>query len=282
MSLGLALTTTDGVTIRYDDEGSGRPVVLASGFSDQSTTWEFQRVALLSAGCRVVRFDYRGHGRSDAPQHGQRMSRMGLDLAELLAELDLTDVVLVGHSMGVSVGLALFAVDPRAWDRITAFVAIDQSPRIVNDTTWVWGVRGIYEHNVYDAAHFRFEWFDNGIEPPEPAHVNRLLASVTPTWSEFPMDTVRALLVDHLVSDWRDVVPRIPVPTWVVTGRHSPFYPLAGMRWFADNVLHGALSVFEESGHNPHLNEYALFNKQLVEFIANPHSTLDNVKSRSL
>lgn len=270
MSIGMALTTTDGVTVRYDDEGEGRPVVLASGFTDQSPTWELQRDALLAAGYRVVRFDHRCHGRSDTTEYGQRMVRLGLDLAELLAELDLTDVVLVGHSMGVSVSLAYFAVDVRAWDRVTAFVAIDQSPKIVNDNTWHWGVRGIDEHNIYDAAHFRFEWFDNGMEPPEPVHVQRLLASVRPTWSEFPMDTVRKLLIDHFVADWRDVLPRIRVPTWVVTGRDSPFYPLDGMQWFADTVPNGALTVFENSGHNPHLNEHHLFNDRLLAFIEHP------------
>ncbi|TQC43923.1 alpha/beta hydrolase [Rhodococcus sp. WS4] len=263
----LPLTTSDGVIIRYDDEGEGRPVVLASGFTDQSPTWILQRDALVKAGYRVIRFDHRLHGRSDTPAHGQRMSRLGLDLGELLTVLDLHDVVLVGHSMGVSVSLAYFSIAGDAWDRVTAFVAIDQSPKIVNDGEWQWGVRGINDRNVYDAAHFRFEWFDNGIEPPEPEHVHRLLSSVTPTFTEFPMDKVQRLLIDHFVTDWRDVLPRIPVPTWVVTGRHSPFYDLAGMRWFADTVQNGTLTVFEQSGHNPHLNEYQAFNSQLLDFI---------------
>ncbi|MEB3370543.1 alpha/beta fold hydrolase [Saccharopolyspora mangrovi] len=264
----LPLTTSDDVTIRYDDEGDGRPVVLASGFSDQSPTWFFQRDALVNAGYRVIRFDHRLHGRSDAPTHGQRMTRLGLDLGELVTALDLRDVVLVGHSMGVSVSLAYFSIAADVWDRVSAFVAIDQSPKIVNEQDWQWGVRGITDANVYDAAHFRFEWFNNGREPEEPEHVRKLLASVTPTFEEFPMATVRRLLIDHFVADWRDVLPRIPVPTWVVTGRHSPFYELDGMCWFSETVQNGSLSVFEQSGHNPHLNEYQAFNAQLLEFIA--------------
>lgn len=39
------------------------------------------------------------------------------------------------------------------------------------------------------------------------------------------------------------------------------------MRWFADTVRNGYLSVFEHSGHEPHLNEYQAFNSQLLEFI---------------
>ncbi|WKN57548.1 alpha/beta hydrolase [Rhodococcus opacus] len=81
------------------------------------------------------------------------------------------------------------------------------------------------------------------------------------------MARARPLLIDHFVADWRDALPRIPVPTWIVTGRHSPYYELDGMRWFADTVPHGSLAVFEHSGHEPHLNEYKTFNAQLLDFI---------------
>ncbi|WP_165943884.1 alpha/beta fold hydrolase [Saccharopolyspora karakumensis] len=247
----LSLTTSDDVTIRYDDEGKGRPVVLASGFADQSPTWIFQRDALVNAGYRVIRFDYRLHGRSDAPAHGKRMTRLGLDLGELLTALDLRDAVLVGHSLGVSVSLAYFSIATDAWDRISVFVAIDQSPKIVNEQDWQWGVRGITDANVYDAAYFRFAWLNSEREPEDPEHARKLLASVTPTFDEFPMETVHRLLIDHFVADWRDVLPRIPVPTWVVTGRHSAFYELDGMRWFPETVQNGRLGIFERSGHTP-------------------------------
>jgi non-heme chloroperoxidase len=264
----LTLTTSDRVSIRYDDESQGRPVVLLCGFTDQSPTWVYQRDALVDAGYRVVRYDYRLHGRSEAPAHGQRMSRLGLDLAELLETLDLHDAVLVGHSIGVSVSLAYFSIAADAWDRVTAFVAIDQSPKIVNEHEWQWGVRGISGNNLYEAAHFEFDWLNADREPPEPEHVRKLPSSVTPTWNNFPFGKARRLLIDHFAADWRDVLPGIPVPTWVVTGRHSPFYEADGMRWFADSVPNGNLSIFEESGHNPHLNEYEAFNSQLLEFIA--------------
>src|SRR5688500_13215804 len=117
----LTLTTSDRVSIRYDDESEGRPVVLLCGFTGQSPTWVYQRDALVDAGYRVVRYDYRPDGRSEAPAHGQRISRLGLALAELLETLDRHDAVLVGHSMGVSVSLAYFSIAAVAWDRVTAF-----------------------------------------------------------------------------------------------------------------------------------------------------------------
>jgi non-heme chloroperoxidase len=264
----LALQTSDGVTLRYDDEGHGRPVVFSSGFQGQGAHFVWQRDALVEAGYRVIRYDHRCHGRSDFPQHGQRISRLAEDLGELLTALDLHDVVLVGHSMGVNVSLAHFSLAANPWDRITAFVAVDQSPKIVNDEEWEWGIRGIDEHNVFDAARFKFEWFNTGLEPAYPDHVQQLLDSIQPSWENFPVDKARPLLIDHMVADWRDVVPRIQVPTLVMTGRHTPFYELDCMQWFADTVPDGRLRVFEHSGHDPYLNEYPEFNAQLLEFIA--------------
>src|SRR5688500_1007442 len=98
----LTMTTSDGVSLAYDDEGRGRPVVLLHGYSGRRANWEFQRGALLRAGNRVIALDARGHGDSETPKHGQTMARLGQDTRELIEHLDLGNVALIGHSMGVS------------------------------------------------------------------------------------------------------------------------------------------------------------------------------------
>jgi non-heme chloroperoxidase len=257
----LTMTTSDGVWIVYDDEGEGNPFLLVHGYDGCRAHWEFQRDALLAAGHRVVAMDQRGHWASDKPQHGLRMSRLGQDLRELIELLDLDDVTLVAHSMGVSVSLAMFSICGIA--PVTRFVAIDQSPKITNDEHWTWGVRNVTWDNVYDAAHFRAELGQPDLEPPMPEG-----AAMAKTWETFDHDKVTKLLLDHLVADWRDVLPRIDIPTWVVTGRLSPYYDVEGMEWFASGVPDGRLTVFQNSGHSPHVNEAQEFNRQLLDFVA--------------
>ena len=113
---GLTMMTSDNVRIAFDDEGDGRAVVLLHGYGCRRGHWEYQREALLEAGYRVVAVDLRGHGDSETPRHGQTLARLGQDVRELLLQLDLEDVTLVGHSMGVSVALAMFTVS--GFDRI--------------------------------------------------------------------------------------------------------------------------------------------------------------------
>jgi non-heme chloroperoxidase len=256
--------TTDGARLVYDDHGSGPAVLLIHGFTCRAAHWAFQRDALVSAGYRTLALDLRFHGRSDFPASGQRVSRLGKDVGELIEHLELDDVALVGHSLGVSVCLAYF--DLFGTDRVRAFAAIDQSPKIVNDESWAWGVRSVEWTNVWDSVNGRFQWGNPSREPPMPAHVGQLFAEVGGL-ADFPAGAVLDLMVDHFTADWRDVVPTVNVPSWVATGRYSPSFPLEGMQWFAENLPDSYLSVFEDSGHCPHWNEAETFNRELLSFL---------------
>jgi non-heme chloroperoxidase len=83
-----------------DTGGSGRPVVLIHGWPLSGESWSEQVPALQSAGYRVITYDRRGFGRSDKPRKGYDYDTLTDDLHTLLEELDLSDVTIVGFSMG--------------------------------------------------------------------------------------------------------------------------------------------------------------------------------------
>jgi non-heme chloroperoxidase len=93
-------TTRDGAEIYYKDWGTGRPIVFSHGWPLSSDAFEDQMFFLAQRGFRCVAHDRRGHGRSSQPWNGNDMDHYADDLAELLTHLDLTEVVLVGHSTG--------------------------------------------------------------------------------------------------------------------------------------------------------------------------------------
>ncbi len=88
------------IDLAYNDQGTGQPVVLIHGFPLDGASWEKQTDALLEAGYRVITYDRRGFGRSSQPSVGYDYDTFAADLATILDVLDLTDVVLVGFSMG--------------------------------------------------------------------------------------------------------------------------------------------------------------------------------------
>src|SRR5579862_1858335 len=88
------------VEVYYEDHGSGSPVVLIHGWPLSGASWEKQTAALLAAGHRVITYDRRGFGRSTQPAVGYNYDTFASDLDAVLSTLNLTDVSLVGFSMG--------------------------------------------------------------------------------------------------------------------------------------------------------------------------------------
>jgi non-heme chloroperoxidase len=92
--------THDGARLFCRDWGQGRPIVFVHGWAANCDLWQYQMVPLSSRGARCVAYDKRGHGRSSDPGRGYDYDSFADDLAAVLDERDLRDVVLIGHSMG--------------------------------------------------------------------------------------------------------------------------------------------------------------------------------------
>lgn len=93
-------TAAPTTSIHYVDHGSGQPVVLIHGWPLSHRMWESQITALTEAGYRCIAYDRRGFGDSGRPAGGYDYDTFASDLNDLLTELDLTNAVLVGFSMG--------------------------------------------------------------------------------------------------------------------------------------------------------------------------------------
>src|SRR3954470_25005395 len=92
---------SNGISLNYTDSGGGgRPVVLIHGWPLSGASWSEQVPALTEAGHREITYDRRGLGDSDQHEDGYDYDTLAVDLAVLLDGLDLSDVSLVGFSMG--------------------------------------------------------------------------------------------------------------------------------------------------------------------------------------
>jgi non-heme chloroperoxidase len=92
--------TKDGTEIFYNDWGTGQPIVFSHGWPLTADAFEDQMMFLAQRGYRCIAHDRRGHGRSSRSFSGNDMDTYAEDLAELVAHLDLKNVVHVGHSTG--------------------------------------------------------------------------------------------------------------------------------------------------------------------------------------
>jgi non-heme chloroperoxidase len=267
--------TSDGVGLHHTDTGpsSGATVVLVAGFTASALTWQLTVDALSEAGHRVVCLDRRNHGLSEQPAYGQRMARHGRDLEEALRALSLSEVVLVGGSMGASTIWAyLDQVGSAAAAGVRGIVSVDQTPKMLNADGWSHGFYGyeranaatLFEHGVGDTGH-------PGAPERTAAGVGRLMARLELTDPSAlmapPTTPMLGLLQDHALQDWRDVVARCDVPLLMVAGDRSQFWPAEHASAAASSAPYGRHVVVEGAGHAVNLDDPDAFNAALLSFV---------------
>lgn len=119
--------TVGEVTLAYDVRGDGPPLVLLHGLGESAASWDPVRAA-LAARFTTYAVDVRGHGASDWPG-AYSHDLIEADLCRWLDALGLTDVVLVGHSMGGSIAFRIAAHRPDLVGRLVVEDVIPPFPR---------------------------------------------------------------------------------------------------------------------------------------------------------
>jgi non-heme chloroperoxidase len=94
------VTTRDHVNLHVKDMGSGKPVILIHGWPLTGDMWEYQTLALLEAGYRVITYDRRGFGQSGHPAGSYDYDTFADDLAAVIAGAGIDSAALIGFSMG--------------------------------------------------------------------------------------------------------------------------------------------------------------------------------------
>jgi pimeloyl-ACP methyl ester carboxylesterase len=248
------LDSHDGGTIYTISRGTGPVVVFCHGVTLSSRVWAKQFDAFPSAGYRAVAFDSRGHGESRAGDTGHSLDNLADDLKTVHVELDLRDVVLVGHSMG-GMTVQAFAIrhpDVVA-DRVAGLVLLSTSSHnLVSDAK---RVRGALEQVVNvgpDVATFmrqrnlglllaRIGFGDD----PNPSHVEATREMLAACDKATTREAVSALL--HL--DLTEGLPKVHVPTLVVVGTADALTPPRDSLRIAELLPGARLVEYEGSGH---------------------------------
>jgi len=263
------------IEIHYEDHGSGQPVVLIHGYPLNGASWEKQERVLLQAGYRVITYDRRGFGKSSQPTVGYDYDTFAADLDALLGHLNLTDVVLVGFSMGTGEVTRYLGTYGSA--RVAKAVLIGVIPPFLLKTgDNPEGIDGAVFDEIKTAvvtdrpAYFK-TFLDNfynvdvlgGTRISEQAWQNSFIVAVGAS------AYAAHACVDSWLTDFRDDLPKIDVPTLLIHGDADRILPYPATAARLPGLIRDLEFVTVEGGpHNVAWTHPDEVNNALLAFIA--------------
>jgi 3-oxoadipate enol-lactonase len=256
--------TANGISVNYTLDGpTTAPVVtLSHSLAADLTMWDPQMKA-LTATYRVLRYDTRGHGATDAPAGAYTLEQLAEDAKALLGALGIARTHWVGLSMGGMIGQALALSSPGLF---LSLALCDTSSRIPAEAKPVW------QERIKTAE-------TQGMEPLVEPTIGR--------WFTAPFRDARADVVDpvrtrirttnprgyagccHAIAalDLTDKLSAIKLPTLIVVGEEDQGTPVAASRAIQAQIAGSQLEIIKSAAHLSNLEQPEEFTRIITSFL---------------
>lgn len=253
----------NGISIGYDDIGTGLPVVFVHGFPHDRSLWSSQFGA-LAVPARTLALDLRGFGESSG--HARSVDDYAADIIAWLAELGIVKAVVVGISMGGYVAFSLWRSAPSLVRALvltdTRAGADDAAGRAKRD-----------EQIAFVTTRGSDELADQLVQgmvgKSTRASRPELVEVVHTMLARAPVDAVVGALT--AMRDRPDSTPTlatIDVPTLIVVGEEDVLTPVSESRTMQAGIAGSRLEIVSGSGHLTPVERPAAFNHILSEFLS--------------
>lgn len=267
------IETEDGVEIYFKDVGEGPTILLVHGWPLDADMWEDQIYALSTGGFRVVAYDRRGFGRSEQPFDGYDYDTLSDDLATLIDDLELSDITLVGFSMGGGeVARYMSRHDGKGVSRAILVSAVppyllkdESNPDGVDKSVFDGFVDAIKKDRAHFLAGFAKDFYGAGL-------LNFSVSDELLRWSQSVamMASLKAT-VDCVAAfsetDFRPDLKTFKVPTLVIHGSADATVPLEISGQRSAELIPGAeLIVYDGAPHGLFFTEKDRLSADIARF----------------
>jgi pimeloyl-ACP methyl ester carboxylesterase len=251
----MAFLERDSVKLYYEIHGDKGPaLILTHGFSATSQMWRGQ-IDLLSRDHRLILWDMRGHGRSDYPDDASAYSEAATveDIKALLDLAGAETAIVGGLSLGGYMSMAFYAAHPH---RVSALLIIDTGPGFKNDEAReTWNARALATASKLDSEGLSVLTSNS---PERALSEHRSAKGLA--------NAGRGMLTQHNANVINSL-PHIAVPALVIVGANdTPFLNAAD--YMATRIPGARKIVIPDAGHAANIDQPALFNKAVADFLA--------------
>ncbi|CAN3128656.1 alpha/beta fold hydrolase [Mycobacterium sp. smrl_JER01] len=242
--------------VRVIGRPDGRPIMLAHGFGCDQNLWRLV-VPLLADRYRLVLFDHVGAGSSDPSAWDDRryadLQQYADDILAIIGELDLRDVVFVGHSVASMMGVLAAATAPAA---VAGLVLLTPSPRYLDDDDYRGGFSRADIDELLDSLESNYLGWSRAMAPvimgtPDRPELEDELGDAF-----CRTDPARALAFARttFLSDNRSDLARVSVPTLIVECAFDTLAPREVGAYCHAHIRGSTLVTLDATGHCPHLS----------------------------
>lgn len=261
------------ISINYVDYGAGQPIILIHGWPLSHKAWERQITALVEGGYRVIAYDRRGFGQSDAPWEGYDYDALASDLHALVTQLDLQQVNLVGFSMGGGEVIRyLTRYGSTKINKIALVASIiplvkqkDDNPDGVPEA----GLQDILRALETDRLHFLSNFhpaFYNYKNDGQPVSEQQLKYDFSISSHAAPHATIGAAKA-WMDTDFRSECTQLTVPTLIIHGKADETVPIATSAYQAAALIpNSKLVVYDDAPHGLNITHADQLNNDLLDF----------------
>lgn len=223
----------NGISMRYDVQGAAEApaVVLHHPLATDLTFWDELTAALLPR-YRVVRFDARGHGRSEAPTGRYQFETLAADVVSLMDHVGVAKAAYIGLSMGGMVAHYLGLLHPQ---RFNSLVIVSSTSRVAPEfrSLWVDRVKVAREKGMASQVEPAMaRWVAEATKRDKPELVKRFANMIEST----PLEGYAGWCGAIELLDVTDKLGAIKLPVRVIVGDLDPATPIA-----ASEVIHKAI-----------------------------------------
>jgi sigma-B regulation protein RsbQ len=242
--------------VRVSGRANARPMVFAHGYGCDQNMWRLITPD-FEVDHQVVTFDHVGFGHSELAAYDRAKydSLRGYadDVVEVLGELDLTDVVFVGHSVSAMIGVL---AHQRAPERFGAMVMVGPSARYVDDGDYVGGFSRAAIKDLLDNLDANHLGWSTAMAPVIMGNPDRpeLTEELTNSFCRTDPDVARQFARVSFLSDNRADLPGVDVPALVLQCSEDVIAPVTAGRYVHEHVPGSTFTQLAATGHCPHLS----------------------------
>jgi sigma-B regulation protein RsbQ len=242
--------------IRVSGQPTGQPIVFAHGFGCDQNMWRFVAPRFTDR-YRVVLFDHVGAGGADpAAYDADRYDDLrgyADDVVRICRELDLHDVVFVGHSVSAMIGVLAAEQAPGLF---AALVLVGPSPRYINDEGYVGGFDEQDIRELLDSLDSNYLGWSTAMAPVIMGRPDRpeLGAELTESFCRTDPEIAKRFARVTFLSDNRADLPRVDVPTLVLQCSDDVIAPTSVGEYVRDAMPNARMVQLAAIGHCPNLS----------------------------